>query len=147
MRFTDYSTRTAAYAVIVRDDEVLLSYWNGERFPEKAAWSLPGGGVDFGEQIEAGLVREVYEETGYEAEITGFLMTHSYTWDDESDGRPAKAVRVVFLARVVGGELGTVEVDGSTDYAEWVKIDEVKNLKHVQLVRLALEAWRELQGA
>lgn len=147
MRFTDYSTRTAAYAVIVRDDEVLLSFWNGERFPERAAWSLPGGGIDFGEQIETGLLREIHEETGYQAELTGFLMTHSYTWDDEPDGRPAKAVRLVYLARVVGGELGTVEVGGSTDYAEWIKIDAVPDLKHVLLVRLALEAWRERQSA
>lgn len=141
MRFNEYSTRTAAYAVIVHDDRVLLSYWNGEKRPEKAAWSLPGGGIDYGEQVEAGLLREIYEETGYEAHITGFLMTHSYTWGDEGDGRPAKAVRLVYTADIIGGTLGTVEVGGSTDRAEWIPLSEVRDIDQVALVGIALSAW------
>lgn len=51
-------------ALLVKDDQVLLvrhSYLPG--------WHLPGGGVDPGETIEEGMVREVYEETGFK--VTG----------------------------------------------------------------------------
>ena len=109
LQFTDYDTRLAAYAVITGEQGMLLSWWNGGDHPQRAAWSLPGGGVDFDEQIEAGLIREVREETGYDAEITGFLLTNSVTsYDDGGRGRPFKAVRIVFTARVVGGTLGTL---------------------------------------
>ncbi len=32
------------------------------------------------------------------------------------------AVKVLFEATIIGGELGTVEVGGSTDFAEWVPL-------------------------
>lgn len=142
MRFTDYSTRTGGYAVIVRDDAVLLTWLNGEKKPERAGWTLPGGGIDFDEQVEDGVVREVLEETGYQVRLTGFLRSHSYTWDDEPDGRPAKFVRLFFAAEVTGGELGTLEVGGSTDRAAWVPLADVETLKRLPAVDLALEAWR-----
>lgn len=140
MRFTDYSTRVGGYAVVIQDSAVLLSWLNGEKKPERAGWTLPGGGVDFDEQVEDAVVREVWEETGYEVELTGFLRSHSYTWDDEPDGRPAKFVRLFFTARVVGGTLGTVEVGGSTDRAAWIPLDQVASLKRLPAVDLALEA-------
>lgn len=143
MRFTDYSTRVGGYAVIVRDHEVLLTWLNGEKKPERAGWTLPGGGIDFDEQVEDGVVREVLEETGYEVELTGFLRSHSYTWDDEPDGRPAKFVRLFFIARVRGGQLGTLEVGGSTDRAAWVPLDRLPDLTRLPAVDLALAAWRE----
>ncbi len=53
--------RPGAYAVLVRDDQVLLTYQQG---PE-AEFQLPGGGIDPGESALAALHREVREETGW----------------------------------------------------------------------------------
>ncbi len=51
---------------------------------------------------------------------------HSFTADDWGrDGRPYKGVRVLFDARITGGRLGTIEVGGSMDYAEWVPLGSV----------------------
>lgn len=52
-----------------------------------------------------------------------------------------KAVRVVYEARVVGGEL-TREVDGSTDEARWIPLSEVADLPRVSLVDIGIELWR-----
>ncbi|NMP16092.1 NUDIX hydrolase [Thalassotalea sp. Y01] len=51
--------RQAARAIIVRGEQILLLYT--ERYHD---YTLPGGGVDEGEDLEQGLVRELKEETG-----------------------------------------------------------------------------------
>ncbi len=56
-----------------------------------------------------------------------------------------RAVRVIFSARVVGGEL-TQEVDGTTDEARWWALDEVAALPQVGLVGIGLEMWRAEHG-
>lgn len=141
MHFTQYDTRVAGYALIVDDGKILLSWWNGGPDPARAAWTLPGGGIELDEQIEDGLLREITEETGYTAELTGLLMTSSGVGSPGASGRPFKAVRIVYTARVIGGTLGTLEVDGSTDFAAWVPLDELPGAgPRVQLVDAALAA-------
>ncbi len=143
MEYTDYDTRLAAYAVIVDDqDQVLLALWNEG---DEKKWTLPGGGVDFAESPEDGAVREVLEETGYEARLGRLLGVHAYTIPvarrlADTD-RPMKAVRVVYEAGVVGGQL-TQEIDGSTDEARWWPLADVRRLPRVGLVDIALDLWR-----
>lgn len=51
--------RRAARAIVLSDEDILLLYTQKYR-----DYSLPGGGIDEGESLEAGLVRELQEETG-----------------------------------------------------------------------------------
>lgn len=51
--------RIAARGIIIKDKQILLMYTN--RYND---YSLPGGGVDAGESIAEGLIRELEEETG-----------------------------------------------------------------------------------
>ncbi|GGJ03267.1 DNA mismatch repair protein MutT [Shewanella hanedai] len=51
--------RKAARGIILDGENILILYT--ERYHD---YSLPGGGVDEGESIEAGLIRELEEETG-----------------------------------------------------------------------------------
>jgi len=51
--------RTAARAIVLKDEEILLIYT--KRYND---YSIPGGGVDEGEDIKTGLLRELSEETG-----------------------------------------------------------------------------------
>ena len=79
VEFTEYHTRLAAYALIVDDqDRALLAWWNGEGH-SAPAWSLPGGGIEFEESIRDGLVREVYEETGYHVAPGPLLVDDFFT--------------------------------------------------------------------
>lgn len=142
LHFTDYDTRLAAYAAIVDDQQrILLSWWNGEGFSEPM-WTMPGGGVDFGERVEDAIVREVHEETGYTVELGELLVVDTYTRSDPGWGRPRRfqAVRVVHHATVVGGTLGTLEVDGTTDDAQWIPLDEVADHPRTSLVDVVLDA-------
>ncbi len=52
-------TRETARAVVLKGEKILLLYT--ARYDD---YSLPGGGIDTGESIEEGLIRELKEETG-----------------------------------------------------------------------------------
>ena len=148
LHFSEYDTRLAGYAVIVHDDnEILLSWFNGGGEPGRALWTLPGGGIDYDESIEEGTVREIREETGFDAELIRPLTTHSFTEKRRGSGRPFKGVRVVYLAEVVGGTLGTLEIDGTTDRAEWISIAALPRIRHARIIDVGLDAWRAERAA
>ncbi|MER6994969.1 NUDIX hydrolase [Streptomyces sp. NPDC000410] len=135
--------RVAAYAVCVRDGRILLARWVGRDGTRK--WTLPGGGMDHGEDPVDTAVREVAEETGYTAEVTTLLGIDSMRTrrprrlGGESDFH---SLRIVYEGRVTGGELRP-ETNGSTDLAAWHPLDAVADLDRVALVDIGLELWRE----
>jgi len=146
MGFSDYDTHLAAYAIIVDDDRVLLTLWNGGSEP---AWTLPGGEVELHESPEHGALRELLEETGYDVELSGLLgvdVNVIPAAERRGSDRALKGVRVVYSARVVGGRLRSEpESDGSTDEARWVTLAEVPRLHRVGLVDAGLALWRAAQ--
>jgi 8-oxo-dGTP diphosphatase len=128
--------RVAAYAVVARAEEVLLARWTGPRGPE---WTLPGGGLDFGEDPADAAVREVREETGYTVRLDGLLFVNSFRRVLPDAPVDFHAIQIVYAATVIDGDL-TNEVDGSTDMAAWHPLADVAALARVQLVDMGLAA-------
>jgi len=131
-------TRIAAYALCVEDGRILLcriapGYWSGV-----GEWTLPGGGLDFGESPRDGAIRELAEETGLAGEIIGLadVLSWSGRWIHPRDGvdEAYHGLQVVYRVRILAGELRN-EQDGSTDRAEWVALDEADSLPLVDLAR------------
>ena len=131
--------RVAAYCVIIDDSRVLLSHWNENG---NSGWTLPGGGLDPYEDPADAAVREVFEETGYHAELGELIGVDSHIVPVEhrfhDATEPLQALRIVYRARVIGGEL-TNELDGSTDEAAWFDLAEVAALNRVGLVEVGLQ--------
>ena len=127
-------TRLAAYGVVWRDSEILLCRVAPGNLGE-GLWTLPGGGLDFGESPEAGAVREVEEETGLVATITGHPTIHSDSgiWHRRSGDVRYHHVRFVYPMEIVGGE-ERLEVDGSTDAFGWFSREEAAGLPLGDLV-------------
>lgn len=141
MHFSDCDTRLAAYAFITDPNGGLLLTWFNGSTPQ---WTLPGGGVEYGESIEEAVVREVREETGYDVAVGRPLTTHtSWSADGPRPPRPFRSVRVIFAATVVGGELGTLEVAGTTDYAQWIDLASIDDLQpRAPIIDTGLTAWQ-----
>lgn len=129
MHFTEYDTRLAAYAALTNDEGCLLLTWyNGEGM-NAPCWTMPGGGVEYEESLVEAVEREVFEETGYTVSVGVPIVANSFTGKGHhSSGRPFKAVRIVFSAVITGGNLGTTEVSGSTDFAQWIPLEDVPAL-------------------
>lgn len=67
--------RLAARAIVLKGDSILMLYT--QRYHD---YTLPGGGVDAGEEIQTGLIRELQEETGAQniTQIEAFGLYEEY---------------------------------------------------------------------
>jgi 8-oxo-dGTP diphosphatase len=140
--------RIAAYAVILRDDHILLTRLS-ERLTQDELWTLPGGGIEHGEDPRAAAVREVHEETGLIAEVG--RTAHVYSIHHPNTWRQGKRVDAFSLRIVYDGwvpvdapEPHVVEVDGSTSEAAWQPLAEVLD-GTLPTVSLVLEALADHQ--
>jgi 8-oxo-dGTP diphosphatase len=126
--------RPATYGIITRDDSILLCRLSQETmFP--GYWTLPGGGLEFGEHPEEALKREIYEETGLTATHWDFLQIQSEVEDYR--GRTFHVLRFFYRVNDFSGNL-RIEVGGSTDLCEWVQCADLEAFPTVPIVRYAL---------
>lgn len=134
-------TRVAAYGV-ARDGEGRFLLCRLSAVTARAgAWTLPGGGIDFGEHPEAAVVREIEEEAGLRGRVLELLLVDSWAGSiarlDES-AVPYHAVRIIYRVDVEPGDI-RFEVGGSTDAARWFTPEEVTELDLVPYARTAVE--------
>ncbi len=129
-------TRVAAYGIVRNDDsDILLCRLSAEVPGRQGWWTLPGGGVEFGEHPEEGMVREFLEETGFQVRSTGLLGIDSIARDGPGDA--FHGIRIVYNAEVVGGSMRH-ETQGTTDRCQWHPLASVANLQVVELVENAV---------
>lgn len=130
--------RVAAYALCTDGDALLVTrIAPGATISDDGKWTLPGGGLDFGEDPRDGALRELEEETGLRGEIQEILGIDSIFLPESraSDGvvYDYHGLRILYRVRLVGGELHD-EFEGTTDAARWVPVAELDALPRVGLV-------------
>ncbi|MEM9207536.1 MAG: NUDIX hydrolase [Pseudomonadota bacterium] len=123
-RIEGSTTRPVLGASIgVWHDDKLLGIERGNE-PFKGLWSFPGGTVEAGETVETAVLRELREETGIRAEVTGLggyldVITNA-------DGHlKHHFVVLIFAGRHVSGE--AIAGDGVAS-VKWMEPDEFRAL-------------------
>ncbi len=116
---------TSVRAIVTRDRSVLVvTHPNGSHL-------LPGGRIESGESHEEALRRELVEETGWEVgdlHPIGFLHYHHLTPEPENYPYPyPDFLQRVFKAEA-GREVGQIGPDEWELKAEWVEIEQAREL-------------------
>lgn len=140
----DQLQRVAAYALIVDEERLLMSQLSDLVDGAAGLWTLPGGGVDPGEEPLAAVVREVHEETGQRVLVDGLVQVQSAHWAEGRGGGSRQhedfhALRLIHRARCLRPRpVQVMELDGSTGAAAWVPFEELPDLPLAAMVREAL---------
>ena len=116
--------------IIVHEGRVVLVKRRFE--PLAGQWSIPGGAVETGETLEACLIREMAEETGFVIEVGPVVEVLDRITHDDAGRVLYHFVLIDYLCWPVGGELRA-----GSDVAEAV-LAEPSELAQYQLTEKAL---------
>ena len=111
------------------------------RRSDNAKWCLPCGWLDPGESPEQGVVREILEETGLEAEVVGLVQI--FGTPAGSVYGPHGAVTLVYLCKVTGGTLRLSHEGTELSYHHIEEISDWQSI-HQKYAVAARAVWKKL---
>jgi mutator protein MutT len=111
-------------AIIFKGSRVLLVERGGA--PLQGYWSLPGGVVEAGEQLQDALRREILEETGLTVKPLGVFEIFERIMRDAKRRPEYHYVLIDYVCRVVSGEPKAAS-DART--ARWVSATELSDYR------------------
>jgi len=115
--------RQSAGGVIIHDNQVLLIY-----SPSRNSYGFPKGTIDKGETKEVAALREVKEETGYNAEILDFLSEYTFDFDWKDRSRYRKTVSY-YLMSLTDTEDPQTDLQEGEDFVNmWLPTDEAEQI-------------------
>jgi 8-oxo-dGTP pyrophosphatase MutT (NUDIX family) len=109
---------------IIKDNEVLIIKENKPSAIHK--WNFPSGRIEHEEDILNAACREVKEETGFEAKLTGTTGVYNFISSSKN-----QVILFHFTGEITGGSL-KLEEDEIVD-SKWIKISELINLDNKEL--------------
>ncbi len=132
----------AVSAAIFRDEKVLLV--RRGQVPAAGRWSLPGGHIEPGETARDAVARELREETGVEARLTGVADTVDVIRRAPTGAVSFHRVVVVYCGPWSRGE---PRAGGDAAAAGWYEMSELAQMDVTEgLMDAVTRAWARLQA-
>jgi 8-oxo-dGTP diphosphatase len=125
-------------AVILDRAQILLEKRKNE--PSRGKWSVPGGLVELGEDVEQAVIREVKEETCLDVYEPRLLDVVNYVSLGEKGGVMYHYVILDYLVTVKGGD---AKAASDADALKWVPFNEVEEYDLTESFRLFFRRNRE----
>jgi len=109
----------AAVALFNKDNKVLVI-----RRRDSGNWTLPGGTLEYGEDLTACAKRELKEETGYDVKIVDLIGTYTSpkTVVEYSDGEVRQEFTILYKGEIVAGDL---KIDEESTAYRWMSLEDV----------------------
>jgi 8-oxo-dGTP diphosphatase len=108
-------------AIIIEEGNILLEQRGNE--PAKGQWTIPGGVVEVGENLESAVVRETKEETGLVVEVQGLIDVVDQVHLDCQGRIEYHFVIIDYAAKV---KVGQVKAASDAKDVQWVPISKVE---------------------
>lgn len=123
--FPDSFHRVTVKGLCVRDGKLLLAH---EAKKVSGSWELPGGGLDFGEDIRKGFEREISEEMGLTvtkmSDRPVYVWTHKYV-----QKRKLKWYYSLVIAYRVEFEDLNITPSGECEYVDFFSKEDLNDLE------------------
>lgn len=128
---SELTWRPGVYGIVIDDGKILLSPQHG------FGYDLPGGGMEFGEDFEQTVIREVKEETGIDVQPDKLLEidTNLFVWEPNNPLKRKTMQSLMFYYQCypTGGVLSTEGFDDEeksyAGMAEWVELSRLNEIK------------------
>jgi len=85
--------------VVFKDSKILLV----REIADRGRWTVPGGWADVNESPAEAVVREVYEESGYQTEAVRLLAVYDREKQEPQPPYPFHIYKLFFLCEITGG--------------------------------------------
>lgn len=86
--------------VAFRDDKILLV----REIADGGRWTLPGGWADVNETPTQAVVREVWEESGFETKVVKVLAVYDRERQQHAPSYPYSVYKLFFHCQILGGQ-------------------------------------------
>jgi ADP-ribose pyrophosphatase len=120
-RMSDVIRVRACVAIVQENRILLIPHFRTDKGPVQ--WSIPGGRVEFGENIRDAAARELREETGLQIAINDVMDVSEVILAE----KPYHSISITFAGTILGGEIAA---EANHPYGvkvpRWFSFDELQ---------------------